>query len=40
MKNGKAVHLRKSSKPELVHREIYDALNISPQPGRLIKTIL
>jgi len=39
-KNGKAVHLRKSSRAELSHREIYDALNLSTQPGRLIKTIL
>ena len=39
-KNGKAVHLRKSSRAESTHRTIYEALNLSTQPGQLIKTIL
>ncbi len=39
-KDGKAVHLRKSSRAELSHRTIYEALKLSTQPGRLIKTIL
>lgn len=39
-KDGKAVHLRKSSRAESSHRTIYRALNLSTQPGRLIKTIL
>jgi len=39
-KDGKAVHLRKSSKAEASHLEIYKALNLSNQPGRLVKTIL
>ena len=39
-KDGKAVHLRKSSRAESSHRAIYEALNLSTQPGRLIKTIL
>jgi len=39
-KDGKAVHLRKSSRAESSHRTIYDALNLASQPGRLVKTIL
>jgi transposase len=39
-KDGKAVHLRKSSRAESSHRTIYDALNLSYQPGRIVKTIL
>jgi len=39
-KDGKAVHLRKSSRAESTHRTIYDALNLSTQPGQLTKTIL
>jgi transposase len=39
-KDGKAVHLRKSSRAELSHLTIYEALNLSSQPGRLVKTIL
>ena len=39
-KDGKAVHLRKSSRAESSHRTIYEALNLSTKPGRLIKTIL
>ena len=39
-KDGKAVHLRESSRAELSHRTIYNALNLSTHPGRLMKTIL
>jgi transposase len=39
-KDGRAVHLRKSSRAEPSHLEIYKALNLSSQPGRLVKTIL
>ena len=39
-KDGKAVHLRKSSRAESSHKAIYEALNLSSRPGRLIKTIL
>ncbi len=31
---------RKSSQAELFHKKIYDALNISSQPGKMVKTIL
>jgi len=39
-KDGRAVHLRKSSRAEPSHLTIYKALNLSSQPGRLVKTIL
>ena len=39
-KDNKVVHIRKSSKAEPSHQEIYDALNLSYQPGRIVKTIL
>lgn len=39
-KDGKMIHIRKSSRAELFHKKIYDALNISYQPGNIIKTIL
>ena len=39
-KDGKAVHLRKSSRAELSHRIIYEALKLNSQPGQLVKTIL
>ncbi|GAG39446.1 unnamed protein product, partial [marine sediment metagenome] len=39
-KDNKVVHIRKSSKAELSHQVIYDALNLSYQPGRIVKTIL
>ena len=38
--DGKAIHIRKSSKAESSHQAIYDALNLSYQPGRRVKTIL
>lgn len=39
-KDSKTIHIRKSSKAELPHQAIYDALNLSWQPGRIVKTIL
>jgi len=39
-KDGKTIHIRKSSKAELSHQAIYDALNLPYQPGRIVKTIL
>ncbi len=38
--DGKTIHIRKSSKAEAPHQAIYDALNLSYQPGRRVKTIL
>jgi len=38
-KDNKVIRIRKSSKAEPVHEEIYDALNISHKPGRIVKTI-
>jgi len=39
-KDGKIVHIRKSSKAEPAHQAIYHALNLPHQPGRTVKTIL
>jgi transposase len=39
-KDGKVVHIRKSSKAEPSHQIIYDALNLSYQPGRIVKTVI
>jgi len=39
-KDNKMVHIRKSSNAEPSHQVIYDALNLSYQPGRTVKTIL
>ncbi|MDI6704587.1 MAG: IS1634 family transposase [bacterium] len=39
-KDGKMIHIRKSCRPELFHKEIYDALNLPYQPGKTIKVIL
>jgi transposase len=39
-KDNKLVHIRKSSKAEASHQLIYDALNLSYQPGRIVKTVL
>ena len=39
-KDGKVIRIRKSSKAEAPHQAIYDALNLSYQPGRRVKTIL
>lgn len=38
--DGKVMHIRKSSKAEPPHQLIYDALNLSYQPGKKVKTIL
>jgi len=39
-KDGKIIHIRKSSKVEPSHQAIYDALNLPHQPGRTVKAIL
>jgi len=39
-KDGKMIHIRKSSLAELFHKKIYDALNLRYQPGKTVKTIL
>ena len=39
-KDNKVVHIRKSSKAEPSHQVIYDALSLSYQPGRIVKTVL
>jgi len=39
-KDGKVIRIRKSSKAELSHQGIYDALNLPYQPGKIVKTIL
>jgi transposase len=39
-KDGKMIHIRKSSKAEPSHQSIYDTLNLPHQPGRTVKTIL
>ena len=39
-KDGKIIHIRKSSKAEPSHQAIYDALNLPHQPGRTVKAIL
>ena len=39
-KDGKIIHIRKSSKAEPPHQAIYDALHLPYQPGRIVKTIL
>ena len=39
-KDNKVVHIRKSSKAEPSHQVIYDALNVSNQPGKTVKAIL
>jgi len=38
--DGKIVRIRKSSKAEPPHQAIYDALNLTYQPGKTVKTIL
>jgi transposase len=38
--DGKMIHIRKSSKAEAPHQAIYDALDLSYQPGKTVKTIL
>ena len=39
-KDGKMIHIRKSSKAEAPHQAIYDALGLSYQTGRVVKTVL
>lgn len=39
-KDGKMVRIRKSSKAEMSHQAIYDALGLPHQPGRAVKSIL
>jgi len=39
-KDGKIIRIRKSSKAEPPHQAIYDALNLTHQPGKTLKTIL
>lgn len=38
--DGKAIHIRKSTKPEPFHTKIYDALHLPHHPGKTVKTIL
>lgn len=38
--DGKAVHIRKSSRAEQKHREIYDALGLPSQLGKTLKTTI
>jgi len=38
--DGKMIHIRKSSRPEPFHLQIYNALNLPHQAGKTIKTIL
>ncbi len=39
-KNGEAVHVRKSTRPEPRQKRIYDALGLSSYPGRIIKKVI
>ena len=38
--DGKMIRIRKSSKAEPSHKVIYDALDLSYQPGKVVKAIL
>ena len=38
--DGKVVHIRKSSKAESNHKEIYDALGLPQQLGKTLKAII
>ena len=38
--DGKTIHIRKSSRPEPFHVQIYNALNLPHRAGKTIKTIL
>jgi transposase len=38
--DGKMIHIRRSGRPELYHRKIYDALGLSHRPGKTVKTVL
>jgi len=39
-KDGTVIRIRKSSKAEPSHQLIYDALHLTYQPGRIVKTVL
>jgi transposase len=38
--DGKMIHIRKSSRPEPVHIQIYDVLNLPHRPGKTIRTVV
>jgi len=38
--DGKVIHIRKSSRPESNHKEIYDALDLPSQAGKTLKAIM
>jgi len=38
--DGRVIHIRKSSRPEPNHKEIYDALDLPHQPGKTLKAII
>jgi len=38
--DGRVVHIRKSSRPELNHKEIYDAIGLPHQVGKTLKVII
>jgi len=38
--DGKMIHIRKSTRPEMIHTRIYDALHLPHRPGNTVKTIL
>lgn len=39
-KSGEMIYVRKSSRPELMQQEIYDALGVPHHPGKTIKTTM
>ena len=39
-KDNKVIYIRKSSKAEPLHQVIYDALDLSYRPGKVVKTVL
>ena len=38
--DGRVIHIRKSSRAESNHKEIYDALDLPQQPGKTLKAII
>jgi Transposase len=38
--DGKIIHIRKSSRPEMFHKRIYDALRLPQRPGKTVRAIL
>jgi transposase len=38
--DGKMIYIRKTSRPEACHVQIYDALGLPTRPGKIIKTIV